>query len=433
MNVSPVIELLRQLIGLNPESIGSASLEKTVRECIEASGATSIEEYLKQVTRASALQKQLIESVVIIETSFFRNTTPFLTLKKYLKQFVLDKRGHSLRILCLPCSTGEEAYSIAMALFDMKLSPQQFFIFAADISEHALQLARAGQYSAYSFRGEDISFRKKYFSRQVDGTYLLKDEVRDVVKFEWANILSDNFLAGHQPYDVIFCRNLLIYFDEAAKAKAMQALSAHLAEDGILFMGHAEGSHIQQFGFANLAYPMSFAFARKKYAKQINDELNATHDGKTHPPPAPAKSKVAKPVPKFEAASGQKKPVPPGQNRETESVTKQRRVELDITTAKQLAEQERFSEVAAVCEKLLSEGVESAQVYYLMGQAAAATGDNLLAEEYLSKAIYLNADYHDALIDLSKLFSRMGNPDKAASFRRRAQRVKSRKERDAAL
>ena len=219
----------------------------------------------------------------------------------------------------------------------------------------------------------------------------------------------------------------------------MQALLAHLADDGVLFLGHAEGSNIHQFGFANLAYPMSFVFARKKYAKQINDALNATHSEPPHFQPAtvnaPFKETVKGRVPNSGSGNGDKKrsentPLsnPDG---EMQTATKARRIDLDLLTAKQLAEQQRFAEVTALCEKLLSEGVEFAEIYYLMGQAAASTGDSLLAEEYLSKAIYLNADYHDALIDLSKLFRQMGNTEKAASFRRRAQRVKSRKERNA--
>ena len=275
MDISPVLDLLRQRIGLNPESIGTASVEKTVRERIEMSGAAGAEDYVRKINSSAAELDSLVESIVVQETSFFRNATPFITLQSYLKQFVLTrKRGRPLRILCFPCSTGEEAYSIAMALFDMELPANQFFIFAGDISEQALRIAEAGRYSSYSFRGKDIAFRKKYFTKQPDGSYVLKKEVRDAVRFERDNILSGNFLHGHQPYDVIFCRNLLIYFDDAAKEKAINSLSGHLSEEGVLFVGHAEGAGIHQFGFMSLDYPMSFAFARKEYATLINDALD---------------------------------------------------------------------------------------------------------------------------------------------------------------
>ena len=439
MDVVPVLDLLRQKIGLNPKSIGTAPVERAVRECIEASGAVSVENYINMVNGSLAELGRLIESVVVRETSFFRNTTPFVTLKSYLKQFALNKdREGPLRILCLPCSTGEEAYSIAMVLFDLQLPANQFFIFAGDISEKVLQIAEAGRYSSYSFRGKDISFRSKYFTKQPDENYILKKEVRDAVHFEQANILSDGFLPEHKPYDVIFCRNLLIYFDDAAKEKAIKALSEGLSNEGVLFVGHAEGANISQFGFARLDYPMSFAFAKDEYASVINDALNINSPAKKiFSPPVAVQKKMFKPDMSSDAGKVAPIALEPGKHGENEissqeSKQKQNeqksRIASDISTARRLADAGSFSVAVSICEKLLSEGAESAELYYLLGQVAGATGDNFLAEEYLKKAIYLDADFYDALIYLSTLLDRIGNPVKAASFRQRAQRVKQRNE-----
>lgn len=428
MDISPVLDLLRQQIGLNPESIGTASVEKTVRERIEMSGAISAGDYVRKINSSAEELDRLVESVVVQETFFFRNATPFITLQSYLKQFVLNKeRGRPLRILCFPCSTGEEAYSIAMVLLDMELSANQFFIFAGDISEQALRIAEAGSYSSYSFRGKDIAFRKKYFTKQQDGSYILKKEVRDAVRFERGNILSGNFLPGHQPYDVIFCRNLLIYFDDAAKAKAINSLLALLSGEGVLFVGHAEGASIHQFGLMSLDYPMSFAFARKEYATSINDALNIINPVKWNPvPQVPAQRKVIKQG----LPSGSRKTIPvtpeSGRNGENERIARENLVDSNISTARQSAVAGAFNEVASICEKLLSEGAENAEIYYLLGWAAGSAKDDLLAEEYLKKAIYLDADSYDALVLLSRLYDRMGIPEKSSSFRRRAERVKSR-------
>lgn len=418
MNVVPVLELLRQKIGLNPESIGYASIEKSVLEHIKMSGATGVDDYIKKLNESPAELKKLVESVVIPETSFFRNRIPFLTLKAYLQRFVLNERlGKPIRILCLPCSTGEEPYSIAMVLFDMKLPASQFFIHAGDISEQALQFARLGAYSPYSFRGGDLDFRKTYFSKQ-DDVYLLNKDVRDAVQFEYINILADNFLPGHESYDIIFCRNLLIYFDNHFKEKAIKALSRHLSKNGVLFVGHAEGGKMPQYGYASLDYPMSFAFARKGYAKTINNALNINNPAKeSFSPSAPVSCPAVKA--KFFNDTGKTTPgtaKSENKNPEDESISK----------AKELTGKGAFNEALAICEKLLSEGAESAEIYYLLGQAVASTGNILMAEEYLKKAIYLNADFYDALVYLSLLYDRMGSPEKAASFRNRAKRVKSR-------
>lgn len=435
MDVSPVLELLRKKIGLNPESIGTATVEKAVRERIETSGAASVKEYVENLNSSAAELSGLVASVSVQETSFFRNRTPFIALRDYLRRFVLSvSRAKPLRILCLPCSTGEEAYSIAMALFDMDMTASQFSIFAGDISESALKAAEAGRYGAYSFRGRDIAYRKKYFTQQPDGTYQLRNEVRGAVRFEQANILDDKFLPGHEPYDVIFCRNLLIYFDADAKSKAIDALVRQLSDEGVLFVGHAEGANISHFGLASLDYSMSFAFARSEYAAAINKVLNINSPKKNNHSAPPQAQKAA-----FKSAvSGDTGKITPivsqsGKHIEKVSAASTSPTEDDraaeISLAQKLIDSGLFNEAAAIGEMLLSEGVESAEVYYLLGQAAGWTEDYLMAEEYLKKAIYLNADFHDALICLSILYDRMGNPGKAASFRSRAQRVKLREER----
>lgn len=425
MNLLPVLELLRQKIGLNPESIGSVLVEKAVRDNMKISGAASVDDYIKKINMSSAELNRLVESVVISETSFFRNRIPFVTLKNYLKQFVLNKKPERpIRILCLPCSTGEESYSIAMALFDMKIAAEQFHIFAGDISEQSLQIAKTGVYSAYSFRGDDLDFRKTYFTRQ-DDNYVLNKEVCDAVHYEYANILADNFLPGHKHYDIIFCRNLLIYFDDDIKEKAIKALSGRLSDEGVLFVGHAEGAKIPQYGYASLDYPMSFAFARKEYAKVINEALNVNNTPiKSALPPTPA----SYPAIQSKPFSNTRKitPVITATNGENVVTVKKNQEDGGILQARSLAEKGAFDEVLTVCEKLLSEGAESAELYYLLGQAGESTGNSLMAEEYLKKAIYLNADFYEALIYLSHLYDRMGIPEKAASFRRRAERVKLR-------
>ena len=166
----------------------------------------------------------------------------------------------------------------------------------------------------------------------------------------------------------------------------------------------------------------------EEYAKKINDALNINNPAKrSSPPPAPVPHPAAKP--KLFNDPGKITPVTanPG-NKET---SKESPEDESISKAKELAGKGAFNEVWAICEKLLSEGAESAEIYFLLGQAAESTGNILMAEEYLEKAIYLNADFYDALVSLSVLYDRMGNPEKAASSRKRAKRVKSRNARGA--
>jgi len=421
MDVFPVLELLRKRIGLNPASIGAESVEKAVRERVEKSSATNAQEYIDIVNSNTAELDNLVESVLIRETSFFRNHTPFVALQDYLRQFVLNsKQDEPLRILCIPCSTGEEAYSIAMVLLDLDLTPDQFSITAVDISESCLQIAEAGIYREYSFRGEDVRFREKYFLKQPNGTFLLKKEVRDAVHFERANILDEQFQTEYEQYDVIFCRNLLIYFDADAKRTAIRALDRYLSDRGVLFVGHAEGTAISHHGFTSLNFPKSFAFAKNDYAAEINDLLGSTSDVRPILPRHPSKLPIAETsmigIRKADIAAKETLPIQdPAIERSP-----------DISTARRLADSGSFDEAFAVCERLLDENPESAEVYFLLGQMAGSMDEYLRAEEYLKKAIYLNADFHDALVYLSIIAERMGQSDKAANYRARAQRVQQR-------
>jgi chemotaxis protein methyltransferase WspC len=420
MDVMPVLELLRNKIGLNPESIGSASVEKIVREKVEMSGAASVREFISKLNSSAAELDGLVESVLIRETSFFRNRTTFIALQDYLRKFVLNtRRREPLRILCLPCSTGEEAYSVAMVLFDLEIPADQFSITAADISESCLKVAEAGIYKEYSFRGDDIDFREKYFIKQPDGTYLLRKKVRDAVHFERANILDDEFHPEHDRYDVIFCRNLLIYFDAAAKKKTINTLARHLSDKVALFVGHAEGTAVSHHGFFGLNLSKSFAFAKKEYAVAINEALDTNNPIKLVAP------NYASAITQTANRRGEQEENGSARIQTPDLVE----IASDIALARQHADAGLFKEAVTICENLLSEGHESAEVYYLLGQVAGSTEDYLMAEEYLKKAIYLNADFYDALIYLSIIVERLGQPDKAATIRSRAQRVKQRESR----
>ena len=118
--------------------------------------------------------------------------------------------------------------------------------------------------------------------------------------------------------------------------------------------------------------------------------------------------------------------IKPKNNYETVEAVNLCQDEKELTRAKNLAEEGNFSEVVSICELLISRGAESAQLYYLLGQAIDSIGDSLMAEEYLKKAIYLNPDFYEALVHLSRIFERTGNPEKGAGFRARAERVKLR-------
>ena len=168
-----------------------------------------------------------------------------------------------MRALSVPCSTGEEPYSIAMTLLDAGLSSEKFQIDAIDISAHLLDIARLGMFGSNSFRGSELKFRNQYFQK-TDAGFRLCDRVRQCVKFEQGNVLEERFRFGSEPYDFIFCRNLLIYFYNEAQGQALKSLRQLLTADGLLFVGSAETGLLTQHRFflREIAYGVCFSQER---------------------------------------------------------------------------------------------------------------------------------------------------------------------------
>lgn len=189
------------------------------------------------------LKRDVIEAMTTNETSFFRDTTPFDIMKAKIIPALIKARESNkrLRILCAASSTGQEPYSLAMLLREMAPSLQGWNteIVATDIDTCVLARARQGLFSKFEVqRGLPVSFLVKYFDQQGPDAYQLKADVRKLVDFRHTNLLNEQPTWG--TFDVIFCRNVLIYFDPATKGTVLARLARHLADDGSLFLGGAE-------------------------------------------------------------------------------------------------------------------------------------------------------------------------------------------------
>jgi chemotaxis protein methyltransferase WspC len=220
MTTLRIAELLEAGMGLHPASIGMAGVERAVAERVRALGLAGADAYWDALHSMPGERQALIEAVVIPETWFFRDPAAFGAMAREAMA-----RPGPLRILSLPCSTGEEPYTIAMALLDAGLPAERLRIDAIDISTRALDLARLGLYGRNSFRGADLTFRDRHFTAE-GRDWRLRDTVRAPVHFAQGNVIAPDFLASAAPYDIIFCRNLLIYFNPATQQRVAGVLSA---------------------------------------------------------------------------------------------------------------------------------------------------------------------------------------------------------------
>jgi chemotaxis protein methyltransferase WspC len=255
---------LRETMGLDAASLGPSVVDRAIESRMTACARKNLAEYW-QLLRASPLEQQeLIEAVVVPETWFFRDAEVFEALVRiYDLNWLASRAGRRLRLLSLPCSTGEEPYTMAMALLDAGFPMELLSIDAVDISERALAKALRAVYGANSFRGRDQQFRDRHFQK-IHGGWQLSDAVRSRVDFRRGNVLDIDFLPGEWSYDAIFCRNLLIYFDQETQERVVDVLNRLLRPDGLLFVGPAETGLMLSLNYISAQMPMAFAFRKPR-------------------------------------------------------------------------------------------------------------------------------------------------------------------------
>jgi chemotaxis protein methyltransferase CheR len=188
------------------------------------------------------LEKAVVEAMTINETYFFRDKAPFDLFRNVLLPRHLEGRcaQRRLRIWCAAASTGQEPYSLAMLLAEasVRLTGWQVEILATDLSTEVLEKARAGLYSQFEVqRGLPIGLLLKHFG-QAGGQWQIAPQIRSMVNFRPLNLVADFGSIG--PFDIIYCRNVLIYFDSVTKADVLRRLAEAMAPDGALLLGAAE-------------------------------------------------------------------------------------------------------------------------------------------------------------------------------------------------
>lgn len=187
------------------------------------------------------LIKEVVEAMTTNETSFYRDLKPFDQFRDILLPHLIKARpSKRVRIWCAASSTGQEPYSLAMLIKEnaAKLPGWNFEIIATDIDTNVLEAAKKGEYSQFEVqRGLPIQMLMKYFEQKGD-RWALKQDIKSMVQYKYFNLLEP--MASLGKFDIIFCRNVLIYFDRETKAKVLQNMAGLIPEDGFVLLGGAE-------------------------------------------------------------------------------------------------------------------------------------------------------------------------------------------------
>jgi chemotaxis protein methyltransferase CheR len=236
-------QFLKQRSGLNLSQEKQYLIESRLTPVARKAGLANVEELIAGLRAAptGAVADAVVEAMTTNESSFFRDKTPFEAFISFMVPSLIDRRGsRRIRVWCAAASTGQEPYSLAMILKENAhlLPGVTVEILATDIAAHVLDRAREGIYSAFEVqRGLPIQYLLKYFEQKGD-QWQIRPEIRAMVQFRQFNLLQS--FAGLGTFDIIFCRNVLIYFDIPTKADVLSRMAKVLAPDGYLVLGAAE-------------------------------------------------------------------------------------------------------------------------------------------------------------------------------------------------
>ncbi len=246
-----VFRLLRGVIydycGIFFDEDASYLIQRRLAPRIEALALSDFGEYYRFLRSANpdsrrAELEEIVERVTTNETYFFREQYQLDAFRDEILPELYQRkpRGNRLTVWSAGCSTGEEAYTVAVEVLEAGLfTDWDVRVFGSDISRRVLQTARKGLYGRPSFRVTDDRLLRRYF-RESEGKHQVREEVRALVSFGQINLIDEPMMALVGEVDVIFCRNVLIYFDRESRRRVIETLYRKLIRGGYLLLGHSE-------------------------------------------------------------------------------------------------------------------------------------------------------------------------------------------------
>jgi chemotaxis protein methyltransferase WspC len=404
MTPEAVAALIQARTGLDPVALGPGAIVAAVAARARALGLGPAD-YLARLGADSGEFLSLCDEVIIPESWFFRGGDLFFYLAEHVRTVAQQRGGKPpFRVLSVPCSTGEEPYSLALALTEAGVPAPAWSIEGVDLSPRVLALARRGLFPDLSFRQLEAGLKGHYFRVTAEG-WEIAPALRSAVQFRQGNLIEPGFLAGAAPFDLVFCRNLFIYLHPAARQQALATLDRLLAPEGLLCMGHAEPLDLSAGRFSPAGPSGFFLYRRARPAL-----------------PAPAIRPGSTPAllpPRADARGS------PADARGSPALWPRRadvpvpRLEAPLARARRLADAGLLDQALAVCRAQQATTGPSADLFSLMGLIHQARREAREAGDCYRKALYLDPEHAEALTHLMLLCEQQGDREQAARLRRR--------------
>jgi len=273
-DLQPFKDVVSRRCGLSFDELGETNLAFALAKRMEATGSETWSAYFNRVSGDDSEFQELVALLTVNETYFFRESIQITYVVDCVVPGLLKRRNRDqpIRILSAGCSTGEEPYSIAIALKEKfgESAGRLVSIVGVDIDHKALATAHRAEYGEFSFRALSPGLRDGYFLRKESRHYKLHDEVRSLVAFHRLNLLSPQYPEALHGFDIVFFRNVSIYFDEVTRQTILTNLHRVMTEKGVLFLGAAE-TLANDFGIFHLVREGgNFHFTKCQPAAVVN-------------------------------------------------------------------------------------------------------------------------------------------------------------------
>jgi len=263
-------KIVYERAGIHFQDAKKYVLESRLSRRLEELGFDSYDQYLMFLTAGPYQMdefQEMFNRITINETSFFRNEPQLDVFEREILPELLEKRKgiKRLRIWSAACSSGEEPYTLAMQIhrsLGVRLADWRIEILGTDISEKVLKVGQSGKYGHYAVRSMDARVLQRYF-KTVGNEYHLDPSIMPMVRFEKLNLKDTLSAKRFGKFDVIFCRNVLIYFDDAMRSSCAKLFHEQLENDGTLFIGHSETLRNIDVAFTPMPIPQAFAYKKK--------------------------------------------------------------------------------------------------------------------------------------------------------------------------
>ncbi|MCX7832180.1 MAG: tetratricopeptide repeat protein [Actinobacteria bacterium] len=404
--------------GLNIEKEKFDSLRISIHTRATRNGLSSYEEYYNKLIKSEDEFRNLISLLAVNETYFFRYPEQFKILKEYVIPKIVEenklKPVRSIRIWSAGCSTGEEAYSIAITILEsnLDLSNWEVHILGTDVSNQALKKAVEGKYYKNSFRITDEEFKKKYFRKISEDSWEVVSAVKNLVTFTYHNLIKEPYpLAFMELWDVIFCRNVTIYFKPESTKRVIHNLFNSLKPGGFLFTGHTETLYHINPGFEVIKFGDAFIF-RKPTQKE-----NRIFSLKTELP---------KNVQKEVGTQSSTYVWPLDSEDLVQKISEIQHKDKDLDSSQKLdfykkliyslLDENKTESALEQIDKAMRLSSNDPEIYYLRGLSLKRMENFSEAESDFRKAIYLDKNHYLSQIELANLLALNGDIKQALRY-----------------